>query len=144
MSTAARSRSMSDTPPAGRCLIRLYNTLTRQQEPFAPPGDGTVRMYACGPTVYARAHIGNFRTFVCIDVLRRTLRHLCGYGMHEAVNYTDVDDKTIAGARRRACRCASTPTSGSRVSGGRRPARHRDAEETPRATDEANLRAMGT
>src|SRR2546430_5517577 len=80
-------------------MLRLYNTLTRQEEPFAPSQDGTVRMYACGPTVYARAHIGNFRTFVCVDVLRRTLKHLCGYTMREVINVTDVDDKTITGAQ---------------------------------------------
>ena len=57
-----------------------------------------MRLYACGPTVYARAHIGNFRTFVCLDVLRRTLKYVCGYDVRQAVNYTDVDDKTIAGA----------------------------------------------
>src|SRR5205807_405984 len=79
--------------------LRLYNTLTRSQEPFAPSRDNTVRMYACGPTVYARAHIGNFRTFICVDVLRRALRHLCGHKLREVVNYTDVDDKTIAGAQ---------------------------------------------
>ena len=79
--------------------MRLYNTLTRQEEPFAPIRDNTVRMYACGPTVYARAHIGNFRTFVCVDVLRRTLKYLCGYGVRGVVNYTDVDDKTINGAK---------------------------------------------
>ena len=56
--------------------MRLYNTLTRQQQDFAPLRDNTVRMYTCGLTVYARGHIGNFRTFVCIDVLRRTLVHL--------------------------------------------------------------------
>ena len=55
-------------------------------------------MYACGPTVYARAHIGNFRTYVCLDVLRRTLKYVSGYDVREAINYTDVDDKTIAGA----------------------------------------------
>ena len=82
-------------------MLRLYNTLTRQQEPFAPLQDGVVRMYACGPTVYARAHIGNFRTFICVDVLRRTLEYHCGYREREAVNYTDVDDKTIDGARQR-------------------------------------------
>ena len=81
-------------------MLRLYNTLTRQQEPFAPLQDGVVRMYACGPTVYARAHIGNFRTFICVDVLRRTLEYHCGYRVREAVNYTDVDDKTIDGARK--------------------------------------------
>ena len=55
-------------------MIHLFNTLTRQEEPFAPSLDNVVRMYACGPTVYARAHIGNFRTYVCLDVLRRTLK----------------------------------------------------------------------
>ena len=81
-------------------MLRLYNTLTRQEEPFAPLRDNTVRMYACGLTVYARGHIGNFRTFVCLDVLRRTLKYLCGHDVHEVVNYTDVDDKTIAGAQK--------------------------------------------
>ena len=59
--------------------MRLYNTLTRQQEPFAPLRDETVRMYTCGLTVYARGHIGNFRTFVCVDVLRRALKYVGGY-----------------------------------------------------------------
>src|SRR5204862_4573894 len=79
-------------------MLRLYNTLTRQEEPFAPTSDNTVRMYACGPTVYARGHVGNFRTFVCVDVLRRTLKHLEGHAMRQVVNFTDVDDRTIAGA----------------------------------------------
>jgi cysteinyl-tRNA synthetase len=125
-------------------MLKLYNTLTRQEEPFSPSQDSIVRMYACGPTVYARAHIGNFRTYVCVDVLRRTLKHLCGYTMREAINYTDVDDKTIAGAQKaglplreytdewiRAFR-EDTDQLGIEV-----------PEETPRATDEANLRAMG-
>jgi cysteinyl-tRNA synthetase len=124
-------------------MIRLYNTLTRQQEPFQPSAGGIVRMYACGPTVYARAHIGNFRTFVCVDVLRRTLRHLCGFGMHEAVNYTDVDDKTIDGARK-----AGVPLrdhTDQWIRAFREDAALLDLEtpeETPRATDEENLRAM--
>jgi cysteinyl-tRNA synthetase len=124
--------------------LRLYNTLTRAEESFSPSQDGTVRMYACGPTVYARAHIGNFRTYVCVDVLRRTLKHLCGYTMREAINYTDVDDKTITGAQTagmplreytdqwiRAFR-EDTEQLGIEV-----------PEEMPRATDDANLRAMG-
>ena len=78
--------------------MRLYNTLTRREEEFRPLRDNTVRMYACGLTVYARGHIGNFRTFVCLDVLRRVLRHVAGHAIHQAVNFTDVDDKTIAGA----------------------------------------------
>src|SRR5688572_4489439 len=79
-------------------MLRLYNTLSRQEEAFAPERDNTVRMYACGLTVYARGHIGNFRTFVCVDVLRRTLKYVCGHQVHDVLNYTDVDDKTIAGA----------------------------------------------
>jgi cysteinyl-tRNA synthetase len=106
-------------------MLRLYNTLTRQEEPFAPLRDNTVRMYACGLTVYSRGHIGNFRTFVCLDVLRRTLKYHCGHGMHGVINYTDVDDKTIAGAREDAAALGlETP------------------EETPRATDDPNLLAM--
>src|SRR5688572_14588909 len=80
-------------------MLRLYNTLTRQEEPFAPLNGNVARVYACGPTVYARAHIGNFRTFVCLDVLRRTLKYVCGHDVREAINYTDVDDKTIAAAQ---------------------------------------------
>src|SRR5512135_2000096 len=80
--------------------MRLFNTLTRREEDFAPSEDNVVRMYACGLTVYARGHIGNFRTFVCIDVLRRTLKYLCGHQMRQVVNFTDVDDKTILGAQK--------------------------------------------
>ena len=80
--------------------MRLYNTLTRQQETFEPLRDSTVRMYTCGLTVYARGHIGNFRTFVCVDVLRRTLKYVGGWQMRHVMNFTDVDDKTIAGAQR--------------------------------------------
>ena len=58
--------------------MRLYNTLSRTEEVFTPGPDETVRMYTCGLTVYARGHIGNFRTFICIDVLRRTLKYLLG------------------------------------------------------------------
>jgi cysteinyl-tRNA synthetase len=56
-------------------------------------------MYTCGPTVYARGHIGNFRTFVCIDVLRRTLKYLLGHDVRHVMNFTDIDDRTIAGAQ---------------------------------------------
>ena len=81
--------------------MRLYNTLTRQQEGFVPVRDHTVRMYTCGLTVYARGHIGNFlRTFVCVDVLRHGFESVAGYRLHHVMNFTDVDDKTIAGAAR--------------------------------------------
>jgi cysteinyl-tRNA synthetase len=74
--------------------VRLYNTLTRREEPFTPSQGNTVRMYTCGLTVYARGHIGNFRTFVALDVLRRALEFE-GYAVQQVRNYTDVDDRTI-------------------------------------------------
>jgi cysteinyl-tRNA synthetase len=124
-------------------MIRLYNTLTRQQEPFEPVRGNTVRMYACGLTVYARGHIGNFRTFVCLDVLRRALKYLCGHEIVEVINYTDVDDKTIAGAQKagKALREYTEEWIGAfrsdaELLGLETP------EQTPRATDEANMRAM--
>src|SRR5690606_41342459 len=80
--------------------MRLYNTLSRREEPFAPAQDRLVRMYSCGLTVYARGHIGNFRTFVAVDLLRRTLRHVAGFEVRQVTNFTDVDDKTIAEAAR--------------------------------------------
>ena len=86
--------------PALNRSMRLYNTLTRGEEPFAPSADNTVRMYTCGLTVYARGHIGNFRTFVCLDVLRRTLKYLCGYRVRQVMNFTDVDDKTISASQK--------------------------------------------
>jgi len=74
--------------------FRLYNTLTRRVEPFAPAEGDTVRIYSCGPTVYNPAHLGNFRTFLFVDLLRRALR-LRGWKVHQVMNLTDVDDKII-------------------------------------------------
>src|SRR5918999_817017 len=79
-------------------MLRLYNTLTRVKEEFASIHPGEVRMYTCGPTVYDYAHIGNFRAFVFEDILRRYLIYK-GYRVIQAMNLTDVDDKTIRGAR---------------------------------------------
>ncbi len=129
--------------PPGIPFMRLFNTLTRTEEDFVPADGRTVRMYTCGLTVYARGHIGNFRTFVSLDVLRRALRHQEGYTMHHVMNFTDVDDKTINASQQagvslrdytdryiQAFRddCAAL---------GLEP-----VESNPRATDEANLRAM--
>ncbi len=77
-------------------MLRLRNTLTRTQEEFRPLEGNTVRMYACGPTVYDYGHIGNFRTFVSVDVLRRYLKYL-GYQVRHIMNITDVEDKIIRG-----------------------------------------------
>jgi cysteinyl-tRNA synthetase len=74
--------------------LRLFNTLSGKIEEFQTLTDGEVRMYACGPTVYDYGHIGNFRTFVAVDLLRRYLRQ-SGYKVHHVMNITDVDDKII-------------------------------------------------
>ena len=74
--------------------LKLYNTLTRQKEPFEPLDASNVRMYVCGPTVYDFAHIGNARPVIVFDVLFRLLRHLYGDNhVTYARNITDVDDK---------------------------------------------------
>lgn len=77
--------------------LRFYNTLTRKLERFEPLEPGTVRMYACGPTVYQPPHIGNYRTFLFNDLLHRYLEWK-GYDVTYITNLTDVDDKTIHGA----------------------------------------------
>ena len=74
--------------------LHLYNTLTGKVEEFQPIADNEVRMYSCGPTVYDYGHIGNFRTFIAVDILRRYLR-LSGYKIRHVMNITDVDDKII-------------------------------------------------
>jgi cysteinyl-tRNA synthetase len=78
-------------------LLRLHNTLSGKVEEFSPARDNTVRMYACGPTVYDYGHIGNFRTFVAVDILRRFLRQ-SGYQLDHVMNITDVEDKIIRNA----------------------------------------------
>ncbi len=78
--------------------LRFYNTLTRRVDDFVPLREGEVRLYTCGPTVYDYAHIGNFRTYLWEDLLRRYLAFR-GYRVTQVMNLTDVDDKTIANAR---------------------------------------------
>jgi cysteinyl-tRNA synthetase len=123
--------------------MRLFNTLTRREDEFAPADGRTVRMYTCGPTVYNRAHIGNFRTFVCCDVLRRTLRHHMGWDVRQVMNFTDVDDRTIAGSQKAGVALREYTDQWiaafleDTTALGLEP-----VEERPRATDEANLQAM--
>ncbi len=74
--------------------LRLFNTLSAKIEDFRPLQDNQVRMYACGPTVYDYGHIGNFRTFIAVDILRRYLRQ-SGFKVRHVMNITDVDDKII-------------------------------------------------
>ncbi len=79
--------------------LQLFNTLSGKVEEFRPLEDNLVRMYACGPTVYDYGHIGNFRTFVAVDVLRRFLKQ-SGYQLKHVMNITDVEDKIIRNAAR--------------------------------------------
>ena len=79
--------------------LRLYNTMSSKIEEFRPLRDAEVRMYACGPTVYDYGHIGNFRTFIAVDLLQRFLRQ-SGYMVRYVMNITDVDDKIIHNAAR--------------------------------------------
>ena len=77
--------------------LQLYNTLSGKVQEFKPSQDNLVRMYACGLTVYDYGHIGNFRTFIAVDVLRRFLLQ-SGYSLKHVMNITDVDDKIIRNA----------------------------------------------
>src|SRR5687768_1228156 len=124
--------------------MRLYNTLTRREEDFAPSHGNVVRMYTCGLTVYARGHIGNFRTFVAVDVLRRALKYQAGFEVRQVTNFTDVDDRTILESQK-----AGVPL---REYTNRYIAAFKEdaaalglepVEENPRATDQPNIDAMG-
>ncbi len=81
-------------------MLRFFNTLSRQVEEFQPIEEGKVRMYICGPTVWNFAHIGNFRTFVFGDILRRYLKFK-GYELTHVMNLTDIDDRIINEAKAR-------------------------------------------
>ena len=80
--------------------LQLYNSMTRAVEPLVPldPAGKRVSLYVCGPTIYNYGHIGNFRTYVAVDLLRRALKHF-GYEVDHVMQFTDVDDKTIRGSR---------------------------------------------
>jgi cysteinyl-tRNA synthetase len=83
--------------PLPEVSLTLYNTESRRKETLVPMRDNHVRMYTCGPTIYNFAHIGNFRTYIFEDILRRTIKFF-GMQITQVMNLTDVDDKTIKGA----------------------------------------------
>lgn len=85
------NRSISSQP------LHLYNTLTRQRQPFVPRIPGRIKIFTCGPSIYANPHIGNYRTFLYEDILCRYLEYL-GYRVERLINFTDIEDKTIAKA----------------------------------------------
>jgi len=126
---------MSHSPEANAGEFKLYNTLTRAVEPFAP-GDGkTVTIYTCGPTVYKPAHLGNFRTFLFEDLLRRVLA-LRGWKVNQVMNLTDVDDKIIKSASERGLSITEvTAPVTATFHADRAFLRIQDAERYPKATD---------
>jgi cysteinyl-tRNA synthetase len=114
--------------------FRLYNTLTRSVESFEPFDGRTVRMYTCGPTVYNPAHLGNFRTFLFEDLLRRAIA-LRGWEVEQVMNLTDVDDKIIRRAGERGLTIAQVTEPVIQIfHEDRKYLRIQDAEEYPRAT----------
>jgi len=115
--------------------FRLYNTLARSVEDFAPSDGRTVRMYTCGPTVYNPAHLGNFRTFLFEDLLRRVIT-LRGWSVHQVMNLTDVDDKIIKRAAERSVSIGEVTEPVIEIfHKDRAYLRVQDAEQYPRATE---------
>ena len=115
--------------------FRLYNTLTRRVEVFAPADGDTVRFYSCGPTVYNPAHLGNFRTFLFNDLLRRALR-LRGWQVRQVMNLTDVDDKIIKRANEQGKMIGDITVPVTEIfQADRRYLRIEEAEAYPKATE---------
>ncbi len=79
-------------------MLKVFNTLTRQKEVFTPITSGIVKMYVCGPTVYNYIHIGNARSAIAFDTIRRYFEYK-GYHVKYVSNFTDVDDKMIKAAK---------------------------------------------
>ncbi|HEU0275351.1 MAG TPA: cysteine--tRNA ligase [Candidatus Udaeobacter sp.] len=124
--------------------LRFFNTYSRKIEEFEPrdPGARTISMYTCGPTVYSRAHIGNFRAYVFEDLLQRHLE-LRGYKVHRVMNLTDVDDKTIRGAREANVPLAKFTEPFKRAFfEDSQTLRLKRADEFPAATDERYIKRM--
>ena len=115
--------------------FRLYNTLTRKIESFSPEDGETVRIYACGPTVYKPAHLGNFRTFLFEDLLRRVIT-LRGWKIFQVMNLTDVDDKIIKAASERGVSIGEVTEPITKIFHADRAfLRIQDADLYPKATD---------
>jgi cysteinyl-tRNA synthetase len=126
---------MPDPSAMSESALVLYNTLSRRKEPFAPADGSTVRLYSCGPTVYKPAHLGNFRTFLFVDLLRRTLR-LRGWRVRQVMNLTDVDDKIIKAAHEQGVRIGEITRPVETIfHADREYLRIQAAEHYPRATD---------
>jgi len=82
-----------------KTVLEIYNTMSRSRETFESRDGNVVKMFTCGPSVYRRPHIGNYRTFVWEDLLQRYLKYL-GYRVERLINLTDIEDKALAEAHR--------------------------------------------
>ncbi|WP_041441181.1 class I tRNA ligase family protein [Syntrophobacter fumaroxidans] len=87
------------TAKDGFGMLQLYNTMSRRKERFEPRNEGAVKMFSCGPSIYGRPHVGNYRSFLWEDVLQRYLEHL-GFTVERALSLTDVEDKAISEAQK--------------------------------------------
>src|SRR6266576_1463252 len=126
---------MPPSAPTAPPPFRLFNTMTRSVEPFAPADGRTVRFYSCGPTVYRPAHLGNFRTFLFGDLLRRGLARR-GWKGFQVMNLTDVDDKIIKSAAERGITLGEATAPLTEIfQGARKYMRIQHAELYPKATD---------
>jgi cysteinyl-tRNA synthetase len=99
MGCASENPHSNEAKVTMKSVLRLYNTMSRSKEVFVPRSSTGVKMFTCGPSVYRRPHVGNYRTFVWEDLLLRYLRHL-GYSVERVINLTDIEDKAIAEAGR--------------------------------------------
>jgi len=81
-------------------MLRLFNSLGKQINRFREPHNRTIKIFTCGPSVYQRSHIGNFRTFLFEDILIRYLKY-CGYRVQRGMNFTDIEDKAIKESKKR-------------------------------------------
>ncbi len=88
-----------DKPHGPRPALEIYNTMSRKKDLFAPIKDGEVKMFTCGPSIYQRPHLGNYRTFLFEDILLRYLEY-GGYEVARVINFTDVEDKAISEAEK--------------------------------------------
>src|SRR5512139_2565749 len=81
-------------------MLTLFNTLGKKKEPFEPVNENAVTLFTCGPSIYQRAHIGNFRTFLFEDILVRYLEYQ-GRRVERGMNFTDIEDKALKEAHKR-------------------------------------------
>jgi len=94
------ARDLSWLRKGGCTLLKLFNSLGKRMEPFRPVDEKAVTIFTCGPSIYQRAHIGNFRTFLFEDILVRYMEYL-GYTVKRGMNITDIEDKVIREAEKR-------------------------------------------